>query len=631
MASSSGLSIQSSIRQRSSPISPKSFQSKRLFSSAQAWWSDLIKQDGLRDSSIDKEATLGEESAADVKETHQSSPSTPWYLQVGPPQRVLNPLLDRQQIPQLPPDPPPLLKPILEHISIDLGLDDLTVFDLRKIDPPPALGANVLMVLGTARSEKHLHVSADRFCRWLKVTHKLSPYADGLLGRGELKLKLRRKARRAKLLSNVGSSEAANADDGLRTGWICVNVGIVDDGNGPVESFLEQEGYAGFGGDAGGAKVVIQMLTEEKREELDLEDLWGKMLRRQERKEGRLSQGQGVLLPVQEVGHHSLQGERSDPDSRSFASSSLPKRANPYLNQFRHYSSRSISPPLRRVPSTERYFEEPNPRDLANAAQKADKASTKEVIPKTKRYVLLHAHVTFVQILPRYYAIKVLGNDTSDRESTSFLDSFYRSYPNSPTAQEWKCRLGLVSHGISIGHSGYNKKKLAALTREMLSTLTAIPADVFLLLLGAFLTRSPPFRTYLTKESIQSAMSILIAMRSHGHSIQTRPQHEKSPRHILLRGLRFVLHHPRHPRRVSRSAPDRLGIILDNLHSSLHQSPCYAECLNMLVANCVALSKKPSNEIFDPAQEALRQDVRRIANAKYKAFVPESPPILEIL
>ena len=85
------------------------------------------------------------------------------------------------------------------------------------------------MLIGTARSEKHLHVSADRLCRWLRSTYKLRPNADGLLGRNELKLKLKRKAKKAKLL---GSSTDENADDGVRTGWVCVDVGVVQEAEG---------------------------------------------------------------------------------------------------------------------------------------------------------------------------------------------------------------------------------------------------------------------------------------------------------------------------------------------------------------------------------------------------------------
>ncbi|MCJ1360493.1 MAG: ATPase synthesis protein 25 mitochondrial [Icmadophila ericetorum] len=197
-----------------------------------------------------------------------------------------NPRAARQQLPELPVDTPALLQPILEHISIGLGLDDLSLFDLRKLDPPPALGANLLMVMGTARSEKHLHVSADRFCRWLRTTYKLSPYADGLLGRNELKLKTRRKVRRARLLSSVGSVEK-NADDGIRTGWVCVNIGVIEAVQNKRQEPERLPGYIGFGGQTEGVKLVVQMFTEEKREELDLEGLWGGFLARQQRKEAR--------------------------------------------------------------------------------------------------------------------------------------------------------------------------------------------------------------------------------------------------------------------------------------------------------------------------------------------------------
>ena len=209
--------------------------------------------------------------------------SIPWYLQEIP-DTIASPLSERQKLPDLPPDPPESLQAISEHLSIDIGLDDLTLLDLRKLDPPPALGSNLIMLFGTARSEKHLHVAADRFCRWLRTTYKLSPYADGLLGRNELKIKLRRKARRAKLLGGTRARDQEQ-DDGIRTDWVCVNVGAIEE-TVSIERSLEPEGIEGFGGREDGAKLVVQMFTEEKREKLDLEHLWTRFLRRQERKEG---------------------------------------------------------------------------------------------------------------------------------------------------------------------------------------------------------------------------------------------------------------------------------------------------------------------------------------------------------
>jgi hypothetical protein len=246
--------------------------------------------------------------------------SLPWYLQVPPPEppRPAIPpsttLLDRQQIPPLPASPPPILTPLLNHISVTLGLDSLTLLDLRQLYPPPALGANLLMIIGTARSVRHLNVSADRLCRWLRSQYKLRPYADGLLGRNELKLKLRRRARRLKLRRSVGDTrDEVGADDGITTGWVCVNIGEVEDADtledGDVEaeddaaaenlsssqdladadstalSSNTDDGYIGFGSASTAPRIVVQMFTEEKRAEMDLEGLWDVRAARRANKE----------------------------------------------------------------------------------------------------------------------------------------------------------------------------------------------------------------------------------------------------------------------------------------------------------------------------------------------------------
>ena len=283
----------------------------------------------------------------------------PWYLQVDTPMPPppSHPLADRQLIPDLPENSPSILPGMLEYLSVDSGLDDLTLLDLRSLDPPPALGSNLLMIIGTARSVKHLNVSADRFCRWLRSNYKLRPYADGLLGRNELKLKLRRKARRAKLAASVGNKmyeKGGGADDGITTGWICVNVGQIEHGlvkravgeDGAVaeggterdetdqvvteivstderkdeavaeadtkeeeEEYINPEGssddqdpnYIGFGSRSNAPRIVVQMFTEEKRAELDLEKLWQDRSDRSNRQRGSAVMGNdGAKAPMEE-------------------------------------------------------------------------------------------------------------------------------------------------------------------------------------------------------------------------------------------------------------------------------------------------------------------------------------------
>ncbi|KAF2121150.1 hypothetical protein BDV96DRAFT_563688 [Lophiotrema nucula] len=225
------------------------------------------------------------------EQTTPTPPATsiPWYLQAQRDRPVVAPSTESQQralIPDLPPNPPPLLKTLMDHISTNLGLDDLLLFDLRTLDPPPALGSKLIMLTGTARSEKHLHVSADRFCRWLRREHGLRANAAGLLGRNELKIKLRRKAKRMKMLANVGAADPAggNIDDGIRTGWICCTVGKLEAH--PEDTHIpgaDVENFVGFREVSTGVNFVVQMFTEEKREEIDLETLWGGIVKSTER------------------------------------------------------------------------------------------------------------------------------------------------------------------------------------------------------------------------------------------------------------------------------------------------------------------------------------------------------------
>lgn len=265
---------------------------------------DLLESKAKKSTIMNAGEVNGEDLEQEPLVVATEEPSTkdelPWYLQMhqSTEGQNINSLSARQRIPDLPAHSPTILQSLLEHVSVELGMDDLTILDLRSLDPPPALGANLFMIIGTARSEKHLHVSADRLCRWLRSTYKLRPYADGLLGRNELKLKMRRKAKRSRLMSAVGASATADSeiDDGIRTGWVCVNVGKVEGGELPkTEGELRrEENVVGFGTQTAGSNIVVQMMTEEKRGEIDLENLWNQVLHHAaQRKDGVVSEHEG--------------------------------------------------------------------------------------------------------------------------------------------------------------------------------------------------------------------------------------------------------------------------------------------------------------------------------------------------
>ncbi|KAK6531125.1 ATPase synthesis protein 25 mitochondrial [Arthrobotrys megalospora] len=175
-----------------------------------------------------------------------TSDGAPWYLQspLQPaPRRFVSPLIE--QMPDLPPNPPENLDALLNYLIKDLSLSKIKIMDLRDIDPTPALGPNTIMILTTARSERHMTIASDKCCRFMRgILEGTEIYADGLIGRGEIKLRERRERRK-------GKRRTAEDEEAMRVGWICVN---------------------------SGQGIVVQIMTGWKREQLNLEGLWSRKI-----------------------------------------------------------------------------------------------------------------------------------------------------------------------------------------------------------------------------------------------------------------------------------------------------------------------------------------------------------------
>lgn len=151
-------------------------------------------------------------------------------------------------------------------------------------DPTPALGSNLIMVVATARSGQHVHAFSDRFCRWLRSEYKFRPTADGLLGRQTIKVWKRRAAKKARALALAGAG-AGGIDDRIGwkialSDWICVNVGNLPAAPGAVKVKKIQEGFVGFDSTSDKVTVVVHIMTEERRKELNLEGFWNNKLAR---------------------------------------------------------------------------------------------------------------------------------------------------------------------------------------------------------------------------------------------------------------------------------------------------------------------------------------------------------------
>lgn len=427
--------------------------------------------------------------------------SIPWYLQVETPApQQEHPFSERQRLPPLPESPPALLQPILEHVSVELGIDHLSLIDLRELDPPPALGANLLMVIGTARSEKHLHVSADRLCRWLRTEHRLSPFADGLLGRNELKLKLRRKAKRTRLLSAVGAKETANGDvdDGIRTGWVCVNVGRVEGGD--LKKSEESHDIVGFGSQTPGSRIVVQMMTEEKRGQIDLETLWGGILRRA---------GKAQADKNQEV---------DEAEKRVRAGMLLEQSSSESNDSYRYRPQAAAYPSGQQA----RAF---HSSARATTQQGAQISTTSQLNPTSdaivQSAVILNHMLDHFKTMSPEDARRALGKHSSDQESTPFLRAFYTAMPRFPEATHWHLHIALRCHAIRLGHPGYSSacviEDLENMRLACLMPDEATYLNVFAAVMLPCLNEAPNAERLISRRVLQQALAVLDRMFENGY------------------------------------------------------------------------------------------------------------------
>ncbi|KAI2765463.1 hypothetical protein DTO012A8_9316 [Penicillium roqueforti] len=441
---------------RSSPLSSRSISNPRAFSAVTLLRSDRPPTSNQLDtllSEVDEPPPHSEANAP------ASSQHVPWYLQEGAPIIKERPLAEAH-LPKIPEGSPEMLSTLLEYTYKDLGLDGLKLFDLRGLEIPAALGANVIMIIGTARSVKHLNVSADRLCRWLRSQYKLSPYADGLLGRNELKIKLRRKAKRARAASAAGTM-IDEKDDGITTGWICVNAGMVDKGDTTTQ--LSDVGIEGFGNLDLGTSVVVQIFTEEKRAEVDLDGLWETTLAREGRKN------------IRDSTEDSSKTGAAPPRSMSDGFGSIPGQRRGF------HTMRRLA--LSAMNSTEPGLEAgfPGMGTSSSTIPAGAAAVASQLTPASLLQILAE--------LPADSARNELGSGPNDRQSTLFLRLFYTNHAARFSAQEKATfRLKLFSIAVSRQHPAYTKDALFSTISDFLRDGYEIPDELGFDVVSALLT-----------------------------------------------------------------------------------------------------------------------------------------------
>ncbi|KAI0453124.1 hypothetical protein F5B21DRAFT_480994 [Xylaria acuta] len=368
------------------------------------------------------------EDGIDAAANESQPANVPWYLQVEPPTHIAP--LEPPPLPETPPDAPPLIGSLLEYASEEMGLDELNLLDLRKLDPPPALGPRLFMLFGTARSERHLNVSAGRLVRWLRAKHRVHADADGLLGPNERKTKLRRKAKRAKLLGTMGTDDA---DDGIRTGWICVNLGTIDRGGTESAVVAEDGRVSGFGVSQAGSTIVFQIMTEARRAEMGLEALWTQAL---DRSLNPKAKPERELDPVEKAIVANMHRPADIPGGRKGQSTGVSPS-----NQARFYSTQqALRPPTTEVDP----LSTSSPEELARVL-------TYDAHQKQRLLKLLRAQLDDMDAQTARVA---LGESNEDSQPTPFLELMELAMETLPPTRTWEYRLAVQHKASASGVAG---------------------------------------------------------------------------------------------------------------------------------------------------------------------------------
>ncbi|KAH6969512.1 hypothetical protein HG530_005427 [Fusarium avenaceum] len=313
--------------------------SRQLPGLATRFFSDARTNDPIIEK--DDSVLFSPSDALDTAAEPAESEDVPWFLEVEPPRHPQN--QHAVELPKIPEGAPEVLEPMVKYIFEDMGLDEISLMDMRDLDPPAALGPNLIMLFATARSERHLHISSGRFVRWLKKHHSISARADGLIGPGELRTKLRRLRKKAKLMG-TNTAIVPGGDNGISTGWVCVNFSSNGDNIDEAAKVDDSGRFSGFGAPQTGTTVVIQCMTEARRAELDLESLWQTILKKSIR-ENKQARGEKIGSPeeLEQLLASKVQLPRSESALQWQALQKASKQKRSYTT-----SARRLSPDLAR-------------------------------------------------------------------------------------------------------------------------------------------------------------------------------------------------------------------------------------------------------------------------------------------
>ncbi|SCU94679.1 LADA_0G10286g1_1 [Lachancea dasiensis] len=186
----------------------------------------------------------------DATESEEHTSTTqPWYMDV-----VKDQYQETQfQVQELkfPANSPETLRFLATFLRDDLGLSEILIFDLRgSKDSHTTAVAKIsdFIVMATARSGKHCHKSFIEVNALLKQKYQVLAHVEGNISANELRRRQRRLARHTNLSKSMGTRSAVTRSGAQTESWYMIDCHLDN--------------------------IFVNILTENRREELNLEELY---------------------------------------------------------------------------------------------------------------------------------------------------------------------------------------------------------------------------------------------------------------------------------------------------------------------------------------------------------------------
>lgn len=173
---------------------------------------------------------------------------TPWYLR----DENSSDLVESReiQIPDVPEGAPQSLHEFLFLVAQEYGLKDILIFDMKEMETEREnqidTNSAYYNIIATGKSEKHVFNAANELRKYIKKDYSKLPKFEGIVTVGKnsrSRRRMRRNAGKGLLATDNEYGQPANS-------WIICNTDIDN--------------------------IVIHMLTDERRQQLNLESLWCK-------------------------------------------------------------------------------------------------------------------------------------------------------------------------------------------------------------------------------------------------------------------------------------------------------------------------------------------------------------------